>query len=353
VVHGAPFDPSDDFCPPEETLLRLLDSDGDPDEREGLLAHLDSCSGCRLAIVEITRAKGGQSPAAQAGLHTLAPGERVVGRYEIRRFIARGGMGEVYEAIDLQGGQRLALKTMAATVLDDDDAAFRLRGEARLAGRVNHPNVCRILDSGIHDQRGTVPDSEPIPFLTMELLEGVTLTRRIAGRGALAIEAVAPLMGQIVAGLGAIHAAGIVHRDLKSENVFLIPAPEGERAILMDFGLARALDGSVLTTMPHLSLALMGTLECMAPEQIDGAKVGPAADIYALGVLLFELLTGKRPFRKVSPAVRLTSPPPLPSAIAPVLAHWDPVVARCLARRPEDRFARPADVLAALPVVRR
>jgi serine/threonine protein kinase len=353
VIPGAPYDPSDDFCPPEETLLQLLDSEGDPGEREALLAHLDSCDGCRLAVAEITRASGGASAAAGAGLHTLAPGERVVGRYEIRRFIARGGMGEVYEAIDLHDGEPLALKTMAATVLDDDDVAFRLRGEARLAGRVNHPNVCRILGSGVHDQGSTVADAEPIPFLTMELLEGVTLTRRIAGRGALAREAVAPLMAQIVAGLGAIHAAGIVHRDLKSENVFLVPRSDGERAILMDFGLARALDGSVLTTMPHLSRALMGTLECMAPEQIDGARVGPPADIYALGVLLFEVLTGKRPFRKISPAVRLTSPPPLPSGIVPALADWDAVVARCLARHPQDRFARPADVLAALPVVRR
>jgi serine/threonine protein kinase len=351
VVHGGSFDPTDDFCPPEETLLRLLDSDGDPGEREGLLAHLDACSGCRLAVAEITRASSGPSLTARAGLHTLAAGERVVDRYEIRRFIARGGMGEVYEAIDLRDGQPLALKTMAATVLDDDDAAFRLRGEARLAGRVSHPNVCRILDFGVHDQG--VTGAEPIPFLTMELLQGVTLTRRLAGRGPLCPEAVAPLMAQIVGGLGAIHAAGIVHRDLKSENVFLVPAPHGERAILMDFGLARVLDGSVLTTMPHLSLALMGTLECMAPEQIEGAKVGPAADIYALGVLLFELLTARRPFRKMSPAIRLTSPPPLPSGIAAALAGWDPVVARCLARRPEERFARPEDVLAALPVARR
>jgi serine/threonine protein kinase len=350
VNHGDSFDPTDDFCPPEETLLRLLDSESDPGQREGLLAHLDSCSGCRLAVAEITRACSGPSLTARAGLHTLAPGERVVDRYEIRRFIARGGMGEVYEAIDLRDGQRLALKTMAATVLDDDDVAFRLRGEARLAGRVSHPNVCRILDHGVHHQ--DVTGAEPIPFLTMELLEGMTLTRRLAGR-ALFAGAVAPLLAQIVAGLGAIHAAGIVHRDLKSENVFLVPAPPGQRAILMDFGLARALDGSVLTTMPHLSLALMGTLECMAPEQIEGAQVGPAADIYALGVLLFELLTGKRPFRKMSPALRLTSPPPLPSGIAPALADWDPVVARCLARRPQDRFARPQDVLAALPVVRR
>jgi serine/threonine protein kinase len=342
-------------CPSEEELLMHLASAGAPVNSEKLLAHFDECAACRLAMAEATRAMA--APTGQSGMQptfgirTLSVGERVLGRYQVRRFIARGGMGEVYEAFDLLLDERVALKTLASTVLDDDRAAFRFKGEVRLARKVTHPNVCRILEFGVHGRRH-LNEEESVPFLTMEFLSGETLAQRIARQGPYSPAAARPLLRQILAGLKAIHDAGIVHRDLKSENVFLVADPRGEeRAVLMDFGLARAVDGSVPTTMPHRLAGLAGTIDCMAPEQIHGGiPVGPAADVFALGVLVYELLSGQRPFVRVPPWQRLNDPSPRLAAAAPHLPRaWDALVRRCLERKPEDRFQQLDGVLEALP----
>ena len=342
-------------CPSEEELLVHLAAPGAQGESEKLLAHFDECAACRLAVAEATRAlavPGLSGVQAAVGIRTLSVGERVLGRYEIRRFIARGGMGEVYEAFDLLLDERVALKTLASTVLDDDRAAFRFKGEVRLARKVTHPNVCRILEFGVH-ARQHLTEEESIPFLTMEFLSGETLAQRIGKRGAYPPADALPLLRQILAGLKAIHGAGIVHRDLKSENVFLVADAHGEeRVVLMDFGLARAVDGSVPTTMPHRLAGLAGTIDCMAPEQIHGGvPVGPAADVFAVGVLLYELLAGKRPFVRVPPWQRLTEPAPRLASAAPHLPRaWDALVRRCLERKPEDRFGHLEELLAALPI---
>jgi serine/threonine protein kinase len=335
----------DEFCPSEEALLRLLDSQAPPDEREPLLRHLDGCSGCRLAVAETTRLN---TRFQRSALCVFGPGEVLAERYRVERFIARGGMGEVYEATDLASGGRVAVKTLAAALLDDPGAAVRFAGEVRLAGRVSHPNLSRLLDFGVHHQLGPAGEAQPVSFLVMELLEGVSVTQRLLLRGPLTGEEVTALMRQVLAAVAAIHRAGIIHRDLKGDNVLLVPGPEGERAVVMDLGLARALDGSVLTTLPHL-MAVVGTADCMAPEQIEGQPVGRAADVYALGLLLFEMLTARRPFPRLSPALRIARPAPLPSSLVPALSpEWDRVVVRCLARRPQDRFASVEELWAAL-----
>jgi serine/threonine protein kinase len=342
--------PSD--CPSEEDLLVHLSTVGPA--AEGILAHIDGCAACRMLVAEASRAlahEQGLPSVKSGGVHTLAPGERVLERYEIRRFIARGGMGEVYEAFDPLLDEIVALKTLAPTVLDDDRAALRFKGEARLARRVTHPNVCRILEFGLHVRHSAGgAAAESVPFLTMEYLSGETLAARIARRGRFLPAEALPLLEQITAGLTAIHDAGIVHRDLKSENVFLVADPRGgERVVLMDFGLARALDGSVLTTWPALAPGVAGTIDCMAPEQIQGGRVGPAADIYAMGVLLFELLSGRRPFVKVAPSVRLINEAPRLSTVVPRVARpWERAVAICLERKPEDRFSSVKALLASL-----
>jgi serine/threonine protein kinase len=342
-------------CPSEEELLAHLAAPGAEGQSERLLAHFDECAGCRLAMAEATRAmaalSGPAEPPRISGIRTLAVGERVLDRYEVRRFIARGGMGEVYEAYDLLLDERVALKTLASTVLDDDRAAFRFKGEVRLARRVTHPNVCRILEFGVH-VRSSAAEDDTIPFLTMEFLSGETLADRLAKHGPYTPAEAWPLVRQILNGLKAIHDAGIVHRDLKSENVFLVADPRGEeRAVLMDFGLARALDGSVPTTLPHRVGAVTGTIDCMAPEQIHGGiPVGPPADVFAMGVLLFELLSGQRPFVRVPHWQRLTEPSPRLAPLVPGLGRgWDAAVGRCLERKPEDRFQRLEELLAALP----
>jgi serine/threonine protein kinase len=342
----------EDGCPSEEDVLAHVSGSGAHNQK--LLAHADGCEECRLLLAEATRALSAPAGAlpGPVAAHTLAPGERVLDRYVIRRFIAGGGMGEVYEALDVLLDERVALKTLAASILDDDRAAVRFKGEARLARRVNHAHVCRILEFGVHVRvRHGLGEDESIPFLTMEFLCGETLSQRVRRRGRLSADEALPVLRQVIAGLEAIHRAGVVHRDLKTDNVFLVAdGPDGERAVVMDFGLARALDGSVLTTWPQRAGGMTGTLECMAPEQIEGAAVGPPADVYALGVLMFELLTGQRPFTRVTAAQRLLYPAPLASSLLPPLAEtWDPVIARCLALRPTDRFASLDALVAALP----
>src|SRR6185436_3942108 len=283
-------------CPSEELLFAYAAGSGRLRDPEKLLIHLDGCSTCRQLLAEASRSlDAAPAPVAvPAKIRTFSDGDLVVDRYRIERFLAQGGMGEVYVAQDLLLEETVALKTLTCTALDDQRAAFRFKAEARLARRVTHPNVCRILEYGVQ-VRKRAKQAESIPFLTMEFLAGETFNRRITRRGRLPEGEILPLLQQVIAGLQAIHACGIVHRDLKSENVFLVPAPRGERAVVMDFGLARALDGSVVSTWP-LARMLAGTIDTMAPEQIEGRKPEPTMDVFAFGVLLFEALTGRRPF---------------------------------------------------------
>jgi tetratricopeptide (TPR) repeat protein len=277
---------------------------------------------------------------------TFQPYEWVAHRYRVNRFLARGGMGEVYEAEDTELHIRVALKTLRAELSHDDALLWRFRREIALARRVTHPNVCRIFDLGFHDSpRGRVA------FLTMELLDGESLSRRCA-RGRLSADEALPIVEQLAAGLQAAHAFGIIHRDLKSDNVMLVPSPTGGpvRAVITDFGLARSTEGPLAS---QDSGRLRGTPAYMAPEQVLGAKIKPAVDIYALGIVLYEMLTGSLPFQGDSPMatalLRLTRSPAPPRRIAPeVPARWEAVILRCLEREPERRFAAVSDVPRAL-----
>ena len=286
---------------------------------------------------------------------TLAAGEIVSGRYRIARFLAAGGAGEVYEAEDLELGARVALKTVTPTTAPRAHQLERFRREILLARKVTHPNACRIYDVG--QQRRD--DGPPVFFLTMELLPGVTLTQRLAEEGPLEPHAALPLARQIAAALDAAHAAGIVHRDLKSANVMLVPdaaSPGGVRAVVTDFGLARARgDDEALSPAVTAPGVIVGTPAYMAPEQVAGGEATAATDVYAFGIVLYEMVTGQVPFTGSSPlstaVKRLHQPPPSPRVHAPHLdARWERVILRALQRVPEERFARAGDVAAALQV---
>jgi tRNA A-37 threonylcarbamoyl transferase component Bud32 len=271
---------------------------------------------------------------------TLRVGESLLRRYEIRRFIAKGGMGEVYEAFDAALSETVALKTLALSSVDEPGAAERLRGEVRLARKVTHPNVCRILEFGVHRASGT--EADVVPFLTMELLRGETLARVLARTGRFNEALALKLLREIVSGLEAVHAAGVIHRDLKSENVFLSTSPDGlTRAVVMDFGLAQV---HHLREESRKSSggAVIGTLDYMAPEQVEGRPATPASDIYALGVVVFEMLTGRLPHagqtQFARAAAKLVAAPPRPSAnVRGLSTGWDALVRRCLERNPSDR----------------
>jgi tRNA A-37 threonylcarbamoyl transferase component Bud32 len=314
------------------------------------LAHIERCEHCRVLVAEAARALVDVGAAPRAPLLTLREGEQVAGRYRIVKFLARGGMGEVYEAFDEVLQEPVAVKTLIATALDDDRAMARLVVEVRLARRVTHPNVCRILEFGFHAPASW--KGARLPLVTMELLSGETLAQRLARVGRLGPEAALPFARQMVAGLAAIHDAGIVHRDWKSDNAFITRSAAGvERLVIMDFGLAHTPPASSLALTT--SAAIAGTADYIAPEQLTGQPVTPAADIYALGVVLYEMVTGRRPFTGASAfetAVnRLRVRPPAPSALVPGLPKaWDEAVFGCLEERPEHRFQRVAEVLAAL-----
>jgi serine/threonine protein kinase len=329
-------------CLTEEAALRYVEGELTA-SAEAIQDHLDVCPICRVLVGEAVLAMGhavespDNSPASS--LRTLAVGTVVSRRYEVSKFLASGGMGEVYEARDTVLGEVVALKTLVATSLDDGSAMSRLREEVRIARQVTHPNVCRILEFGFHPSGDS---AESVPFLTMELLGGETLESRLAREGRLAPAHVAELLEQMIDGLKAIHAAGIVHRDLKPANVFVLPGAR-ERVVLMDFGLARVLDPERRASSIS-GPAVVGTVDYMAPEQVEGKPAQPSFDIYALGLVVFEMLTGRKPFAGETPLAsaveRLTRPPPRPSDVVAALhPAWDQIVVRCLATDPSARFA--------------
>jgi serine/threonine protein kinase len=282
-------------------------------------------------------AKPADSPALRSRafkqVRSFADGEVIAGRYTVTRFLAAGGMGEVYEVDDRALGERVALKTILPEIAADPTALERFRRETLLARKVTHPNVCRIFDIGHHQPEGA-GDGEEVTFLTMELLGGETLAARLK-RGRVPPEEALPLVRQIAAGLGAAHRAGVVHRDLKPANVFLVPERDGVRAVITDFGLARTdAAGKALADMTGTG-EVLGTPAYMAPEQLEGKVPTPATDIYALGLVLYEMVTGQRAFvgdTLFQIAIqRLQGEPTAPSVHLPGLDPlWEYTILRCL-----------------------
>jgi predicted ATPase/Tfp pilus assembly protein PilF len=268
----------------------------------------------------------------------LVAGELVAGRYLIKGLVGRGGMGEVYEAWDEELSIPVALKTLRLPAGSEEEALQHLRREGLLARSVSHPNVCRVYDLGRHGE-----SQDALWFLTMEVLRGETLAERLRGAGRLPLEEVLPLAQQMAAGLGAAHQVGVVHRDFKPSNVMLVRVDAGEQAVVTDFGIARAGVEEAMET------PIIGTPAYMAPEQMRGEEVGPAADIYALGIVLYEMVTGTLPFGNGSAIEvakrRLVEEAPSPRTIVPELdERWEAVILRCLAREPRRRFARAEEV---------
>jgi len=262
-------------------------------------------------------------------------------------------MGAVYEATDVMLRTHVALKVIRAPIADNAASLERFRREVLLARRVGHANVCRVYEL----YEATV-DGVALHFLTMELLKGETLARRLTTKGRLKTAEAAPLVKQMCEGLAAAHAEGVIHRDFKSSNVMLVPRPDGqgERTVITDFGVAHAVGAAVgeCSEEPLTgSAGILGTPEYMAPEQVTGGEVTAATDVYALGVVLYEMVTGKLPFAGDTPLVaaakRLNEAPPRPEETVPGLdTRWAAAIRRCLAREPGRRFKSALDVAKAL-----
>lgn len=293
-----------------------------------------------------------ERPAPAPFPRTFAPGEVLAGRYEVLRHVARGGMGEVYEALDRELGDPVALKVLHPDLARDDRAVERFKREIRLARRVAHPNVCRVFDLEFHDDEA---GGGRTAFLTMEFLPGETLEELLRSRRRLEPSEALPIVRQVAGALSAAHESGVVHRDLKPANVLLVPEAGGrKRAVVTDFGLAAVRaevehGGPALTRSGHV----VGTASYMAPEQAQGLAATARADVYALGVVMFEMLTGRRPHEGDSAVTllmkRVSDPPPSPRAYLPdVDPVWERVILRCLERQPAARFGEVSDVVAAL-----
>ena len=281
----------------------------------------------------------------------LSPSMRL-GPYEIQALLGAGGMGDVYRARDTRLGREVAIKVLPTSVAADPDRLRRFEQEARAASALNHPNVLTIYDIG--EAGGTV-------YIASELVAGETLRARCA-RGPLAVPEIQALAGQIASGLGAAHAAGVVHRDLKPDNVMI--RPDG-LVKLLDFGLAKltvAADAAgVAATMagPQTALgSIAGTVRYMSPEQARGQAVDARSDVFSFGVVLYELLAGRVPHdgatsTDVLVAVLQQRPAPVSDYRADTPPDLQALVARCLEKDPHLRPASATEVAAALSVTAR
>jgi len=301
------------------------------------------CAGCAapLGALDATRIVGPGSPAGETSApddpaHVFAPGTMLAGRYRIVALLGRGGMGTVYRADDLKLGHSVALKFLPTGLESDPDRLRRFLDEVRTARQVSHPNVCRVHDVDEIDGRH---------FLSMEYVDGEDLSSLLRRIGRLPEERAVTVARQICAGLSAAHEAGVLHRDLKPANVML----DGRgRVKLTDFGLASLVDDSDSTEVRA------GTPAYMAPEQLAGREVTVRSDIYALGLVLYELFTG-RPVFHADTVAELSSmhASSLPSRPSSHVRTLDPAieraVLRCLEKDPAHRPASAIQVAAALP----
>ena len=296
------------------------------------------------------------SPAPQPPVRSydgpFQPGQQVGPRYTIIKLLGTGGMGAVYQAFDHELGVAVAIKVIRPAAQSDATAAkaleLRFKRELVLARQVTHKNVVRIHDLG---------EIDGIKYLTMPFVEGETLAHVLRRAGTLPVPRAIQIATQIAEGLAAAHEKGVVHRDLKPENIMIeqtsespIPGGGGD-ALIMDFGIARSMDQGATQTAAG---AVIGTLEYMAPEQAQGAKVDQRADQYSFGLMLYDMLIGRQRAVRRDNAMtellaRLQTAPPSPRSINPDIPEpLDQLVMRCLRPSPGDRYASTQELVGAL-----
>lgn len=275
-------------------------------------------------------------------------GQVLDGRYRVESRIGEGGMGVVYLATHVTLGRKLALKVLRSDMARDVAVVQRFMQEARSASSIGHPNIVDIHDFG------RLPDGSV--FFAMEYLEGESLSALIGRQGPFALGDAIRTIEPIASALGAAHALGIVHRDLKPDNIFLARRADGQPTIkVLDFGVAKV--GGAASKMTRTGV-VFGTPHYMSPEQAGGQSVDARTDVYALGVIMYEMMTGQVPFDADTFMGILTrhmfeAPPrPSPAGMGGACAPLEPVVLKCLAKRPEDRFQSMDELLEALRVVR-
>jgi eukaryotic-like serine/threonine-protein kinase len=278
----------------------------------------------------------------QALTLTLRKGSVIAGRYEVRHPLGKGGMGMVYRAHDRLLDETVAIKVLRPEVARDAEMARRFQSEIKLARKVSHKNVCRIHEYG---------EDQGLRYISMEYLEGVDLRQVLRQQGGLPADETFAVSLQVADGLEAIHDVGVIHRDLKTPNIM---RDDRGNVRLMDFGIAKEWGKGATLTATGL---VVGTPEYMSPEQARGEKVDFRSDIYALGIVVFEVFTGRVPFRADTPLAtllkQLQEPPPLDGPEAAGLPEAvKPVLRRALAKAPSERFSTIREMADALRAAR-
>ena len=300
-----------------------------PSCRADNVSDAPSCAQCGTALPS--------TPTQLIVTVDLRPGVVFDSRYEILGPLGQGGMGMVYKARDRSLDEVVAIKVLRPDSARDPHMADRFKSEIRLARRVRHRNVCAIHDYG---------EDQGLFYISMEYIEGVDLKHQLRDRGAFPTEEAYEVAIQIAEGLQAVHDAGIIHRDLKTPNIM---RDASGVARLMDFGIAKREGDGTRTATGHI----VGTPEYMSPEQAQGHRVDFRSDIYALGIVVYEIFTGRVPFRGETPIStilkHLHDPPPLdPPEAVDIPAAMRAVLRRCLEKSPADRFPSARDVAEAL-----
>ena len=275
---------------------------------------------------------------------TLEAGTLLGGRYRVVRLIGSGGMGAVYEGVQEGLGRRVALKVLHARLAHTPDLVERFRREAQAAAALAHPHIVQVSDSQMNE-------GEP-PFIVMEFLEGQSLGERIRQAGPLVGEQVAKIFAQVLDGLAAAHRAGIVHRDIKPDNIFLTTSSTlGDLVKLVDFGVAKIhAEGEAPLTIAG---TVIGTLTYMAPEQARGAPVDARTDIYATAGCMYYALSKRRPLEgrqgpAMLAAIVMDEPAPLSSHLPDVDRELEAIVHRALQKQPDARFSTADEMRQAL-----
>ncbi|MFZ0747949.1 MAG: serine/threonine-protein kinase, partial [Pyrinomonadaceae bacterium] len=310
-----------------------------------------------LSLIEAHQEAGDflEAPAMETDAHVLLEAEdpdREIGPYKIVKRLGKGGMGEVFLAQDRRLGRLVALKTLPAYFVSDDERLRRFQTEARAASALNHPNILTIYEVG---------ESDGTHFIAAEYIEGDTL-RELIRADNLRLREVLDIAAQLLTGLSAAHAAGIIHRDIKPENI--MRRADGSIKIL-DFGIAKLMEvpsEEATASFAHNQTqtgALMGTIGYVSPEQVRGLPVDERTDIWSCGVVLHEMLTGQRPFAGVTNAdtiVAILDRPPAPlfvsDAKVSTLAQLQRIVSKTLSKQSEERYRSAANMLEDLKTIK-
>jgi hypothetical protein len=346
-VLGAEDQATSSACLNDEQILAFVEGRFDKGDVVSIDEHLGNCAACGALVVEALHACGLDRLSAtslSARVWSLELGTCLAGRYILRRSLGQGGMGDVFEAFDQEGDCAVAIKTPRARDCDNPDATRRLLTEAMLGGRVSHPNVCRVRDVGVH--RDAHSQGDGLSFMCMDLVEGESLAQHLR-RSRMSFERSCLIGKAVLAGAAAIHEAGVIHRDIKVQNVML-PERGDRSAVIIDFGLAieatrqAEARSRALRRSGHRSIE--GSPAYMAPEQFLGGPVTPAADVFAVGVVLFQALTGVLPFRafETDRTAARRDPAEVPRRARSLEPHvperLDAFLVRCLDIDPLKRF---------------